>query len=101
MIAQLLLYAYFALVWGQFAANLVTDVPAKTRWRYLMLGMGCDSAHDILQHRSTFNVCFDAAVFAWCAYMWWKSGGGDDTKRRLRKLKKLFEPTRRTAPVMA
>lgn len=36
-----------------------------------------------------------------CLYGWWKNGGGDDTKRRLRKLRKKFQPTRRTAPQSA
>ncbi|MEW1565763.1 hypothetical protein AB0454_22590 [Streptomyces sp. NPDC093509] len=36
------------------------------------------------------------ALFAW---MWWNSGGGDDTKRRLKSWAGRFEGVRRTAPV--
>ncbi|MEV6791297.1 hypothetical protein AB0M87_04690 [Streptomyces sp. NPDC051320] len=35
---------------------------------------------------------------AYLAWKWWTGGGGDGTKRRLRQLGKLFQPTRRTAP---
>lgn len=36
-----------------------------------------------------------AALFGW---MWWNSGGGDDTKRRLKSWAGRFEGVRRTAP---
>ena len=39
---------------------------------------------------------FDTAFYVW---IWWRNGGGDDTKRRLRDVKKRFEGVRRTAPV--
>ncbi|WP_333745584.1 hypothetical protein [Streptomyces sp. IBSBF 2950] len=32
------------------------------------------------------------------AWVWWKSGGDDDTRRGRRRLRRLFTPTRRTAP---
>jgi len=37
-------------------------------------------------------------MFIW---LWWRSGGGDDTKRRLRKLGQAFTGVRRTAPAAA
>jgi hypothetical protein len=43
-------------------------------------------------------VAIDAGLFAWCAFRWWKGGGGDDTKRRMRSAWKPFQPVRRTAP---
>lgn len=43
----------------------------------------------------------DAAFCVGYLYQWWKHGGGDDTKRRLRRLKRAFTPVRRTAPSMA
>lgn len=36
-----------------------------------------------------------ATYYLW---VWWRNGGGDDTKRRLRSAWKKFEPTRRSAP---
>lgn len=42
---------------------------------------------------------------AWLAagfwFLWWITGGGDDTKRRLRAIKRAFTPVRRTAPATA
>ncbi len=38
------------------------------------------------------------AIFAW---LWWHSGGGDGTKRRLRRLRARFAGVRRTAPATA
>lgn len=43
--------------------------------------------------------CFAAAVCAFAAWAWWKSGGGDGTKRRLRSWARKFRGVRRTAPV--
>lgn len=40
----------------------------------------------------------NAASGAVSAYLWWKGGGGDETKRRLRKLRRSFTGSRRTAP---
>ncbi|QBJ94474.1 hypothetical protein D0Z67_29335 (plasmid) [Streptomyces seoulensis] len=39
-----------------------------------------------------------AAVSGW---LWWKGGGGDDTKRRLRTWARRFQGVRRTAPSAA
>ncbi|GAA1111975.1 hypothetical protein [Streptomyces javensis] len=35
------------------------------------------------------------------AWIWWKGGGGDDTKRGLRRLRRAFTPVRRTASAPA
>ncbi|MDX3165910.1 hypothetical protein PV516_19170 [Streptomyces scabiei] len=32
------------------------------------------------------------------AWIWWKGGGNDDTRRGRRRLRRLFTPARRTAP---
>jgi hypothetical protein len=52
---------------------------------------------DILTHNRTAQL-LDAAFGAYWAWVWWNAGGGDDTKRRLRKLARKFTPVRRTAP---
>ena len=39
-----------------------------------------------------------AAMCAFFAYGWWRGGGGDGTKRRLRALRRKFSDVRRTAP---
>jgi hypothetical protein len=38
---------------------------------------------------------------AWFAWMWWNSGCGDDTKRRLKSWSRRFQGVRRTAPAGA
>ncbi|MFI6055909.1 hypothetical protein ACIBCO_38270 [Streptomyces violascens] len=43
----------------------------------------------------------NAALTAYFAWRWWKNGGGDDTKRRLRGLARRVTPVRRTAPTTA
>jgi hypothetical protein len=49
----------------------------------------------------TFYVYLHAGIAAWCAWMWWNSGGGDDTKRRLKRWASRFHGVRRTAPAGA
>ena len=39
-----------------------------------------------------------AALCAWDAHDWWRGGGGDGTRRRLRSLRRRFTAVRRTAP---
>lgn len=51
-----------------------------------------------LTHLTTISE-INAAIGVIWLWLWWKSGGGDDTKKRLRKLKDKFRPVRRTAPV--
>jgi len=40
-----------------------------------------------------------AALCVLSARTWWRGGGGDGTKRRLRSLRRAFQGVRRTAPV--
>lgn len=42
-----------------------------------------------------------AGFTAWAIWPWWHSGGGDSTKRRLRRWVSRFRGVRRTAPVTA
>lgn len=48
-----------------------------------------------------FFMWINAAVTAVSLILWWHIGGGDGTKRRLKKLKEKFVGKRRTAPVTA
>lgn len=43
----------------------------------------------------------EAGLFASAAWSWWHRGGGDGTRRRLRRLAARFQGVRRTAPVTA
>lgn len=42
----------------------------------------------------------DAAFATIYGWLWWNSGGGDSTKRRLKSWARRFRGVRRTAPVM-
>jgi len=53
--------------------------------------------HDLADGRFGSAVV-SGTIGAWFALSWWRGGGGDDTKRRLRKLREKFTPARRTAP---
>lgn len=44
---------------------------------------------------------FHAGVTAIVLWLWWNSGGGDGTRRRLRQWADRFHATRRTAPTAA
>jgi hypothetical protein len=54
--------------------------------------IGDASVHDVL------GQWWNAAYSGFWAWLWWRGGGGDNTKRRLRRLRKKFTPVRRTAP---
>ncbi|MGC5239035.1 hypothetical protein ACPXCH_04555 [Streptomyces albogriseolus] len=41
----------------------------------------------------------NSATLALTLWLWWNSGGGDGTRRRLRSWRRRFEGVRRTAPV--
>ncbi|MFF0597853.1 hypothetical protein [Streptomyces antibioticus] len=43
----------------------------------------------------------NGAVCAVCLWRWWSGGGGDGTRRRLRRLARRFQGVRRTAPATA
>jgi hypothetical protein len=48
--------------------------------------------------RTYLWVDISAAMTAWALYEWWKHGGGDGTRKRLRSWGRRFTPVRRTAP---
>lgn len=45
-----------------------------------------------------FMAPFNVAVASWCAWVWWRDGGGDGTRRRLKEWASRFQGVRRTAP---
>lgn len=44
--------------------------------------------------------CLNACLGAYAAWLWWQSGGGDGTKRRLKSWARKFRGVRRTAPAL-
>ena len=49
-------------------------------------------------NRWTDVACMAAACTARFVWLWWSSGGGDDTKHRLKSWGRRFQGVRRTAP---
>lgn len=54
--------------------------------------VGAALAHDV------GDQIWQAAWTTYWAWLWWQGGGGDKTKRRLKKLARKFTPVRRAAP---
>lgn len=52
---------------------------------------------DALTHNA-FGQILQAVWTTYWAWRWWKGGGGDNTKRRLKKWARKFTAVRRTAP---
>lgn len=75
-------------------------INAKQYPLLMAIGWTINTLASVVQHL-TFWSYWSAAFTAWELYRWWKNGGDDDTKRRLRKWKKKFESVRRMAPVTA
>lgn len=64
-------------------------------WTAVVAGL-CALVYGLLGFAFLSRYCtFCCAVSAWA---WWRHGGGDGTKRRLRALRKRFAGVRRTAP---
>lgn len=69
--------------------------------RFWMYAAACSLVSGLIDIANSdwTSMWVDAAFMAYDLIMWWFAGGGNDTKRRLRKLKEKFEGKRRTAPV--
>ena len=52
---------------------------------------------NVIRH-NTVMASWAAGVLAVTLWLWWKNGGGDNTRRRLRRWARKFQPVRRTAP---
>ncbi|MFK0172621.1 hypothetical protein ACIQU5_27875 [Streptomyces sp. NPDC090306] len=70
---------------------------AHQAWGTLALAWLLSWLQDVADGRRAVSYV-DAALVAWCAWRWWKGGGGDNTRLRLRRLARRFTPVRRTAP---
>jgi hypothetical protein len=57
----------------------------------------CYVVEDIMAHERGWAI-WNTLWGAWYLYIWWNGGGGDKTKKRLKKLARKFTPVRRTAP---
>lgn len=62
------------------------------------VGNGAGAVDELL-HGQHLMFAFNGSMCLGCAWTWWKGGGGDGTRRRLRSLARVFRGVRRTAPV--
>ncbi|MER0443080.1 hypothetical protein ABR738_00565 [Streptomyces sp. Edi4] len=81
--------AYAGMLTGRLAGYRASGLLAVSS----ILG----AAHSVRSHH-TVNACLFAVQAAVLAWAWWNGGGGDDSRRGLRRLRHLFTPVRRTAP---
>jgi hypothetical protein len=59
----------------------------------------CFALAELSEHR--FFGAVNAVVCGYSLWLWWINGDGDNTRRRLRRLRERFTPVRRTAPAAA
>jgi hypothetical protein len=64
----------------------------------IALGNGLSLLHLVLTDGRPVYAAVNAAALAWALWLWWNGGGGDGTRRRLRRLAGRFQGVRRTAP---
>jgi len=65
---------------------------------WMAIANGSNAAFNAL-NGERLTACAASAVCAYAAWKWWKSGGGDGTKRRLKSWARKFRGVRRTAPM--
>lgn len=83
------------------AAAVIARVSGRIASRTLYALVGVSQLINVVNaatHDSPVAGSVNAAGFALSAWLWWRDGGGDDTKRRLRRRARKFEGVRRTAP---
>jgi ABC-type dipeptide/oligopeptide/nickel transport system permease component len=97
MLTTSLLMAYVCIVAVLMVLVLSNRITAKrySGWMAIL-----NAASGVMASVSgwTTALYLNAAFAAWHAWVWWHSGGGDDTKRRLKSLGRRFQGVRRTAP---
>jgi hypothetical protein len=87
-----------ALICG-WVATAVLPVGKRVEHALGAVGYGCAALSQALDHDP--GGVASGVFSAYLAWRWWRSGGGDDTKRRLRSAARAFTPVRRSAPVAA
>jgi hypothetical protein len=97
VIVNALSYASVVIIWAALFAYLTRRIKVLVMFGWDAVAWGLYTLVMVLRHE-TGGSCFVAGVTAVFAWLWWANGGGDDTKKRLRKIAKRFEPVRRTAP---
>ncbi|MGW0948491.1 hypothetical protein ACWD4O_38875 [Streptomyces sp. NPDC002623] len=97
MLTNLLVAAYGVLMAVTTLLGLTQRIPVR---QYAATMAILNALAGVLSAVSgwTSNVYIMAAATALFAWLWWHSGGGDGTRRRLRSWAGRFQGVRRTAP---
>jgi hypothetical protein len=90
IISGLLLIAVSALYTGRSSKGTALGLIA--------CGTGCMTVASAMMDNLLGGV-LNAGVTAFALYHWWNNGGGDGTRRRVRRWARTFQGVRRTAPV--
>lgn len=77
----------------------VTFRPSKAGYGAVAIGFTLAAIWSALSGQPPAITSIYAGLAALWGWLWWKSGGDDDTRRRLREMARPFTPVRRTAPV--
>lgn len=97
MLTNSLICTYVLLLTLLQFLELTGRITAK-RYNGWMVVMNTGSGVLCLINHWNTVLYLNAAATAWHAWLWWNSGGGDGTKRRLKKWAGRFQGVRRTAP---
>ncbi|WP_328439333.1 hypothetical protein OHA71_23635 [Streptomyces sp. NBC_00444] len=84
-------------------AAMVAFACGRASWSATCAGISLGNAVQLLANvlvGSTTRAGALAGVVAVGLWLWWNRGGGDDTKRRIRKWARKFQGVRRTAPAV-
>lgn len=81
-------------------AVLHGSVPLRSRYGWLAVALGLLVVAQAVIGRLTLAAA-TAGLLVWTTWLWWTHGGGDGTRRRLRRLRSRFAGVRRTAPAAA
>lgn len=100
MISLMLTITAMAVAGAAIAAWLAHRIGAFGLNALLSASNFLNLVSNAIRH-DTVMASWAAGALAVTVWVWWKSGGGDDTKRRLRRWARKFTPVRRTAPAGA
>lgn len=95
----LMLGTGLALVWLGFGIQIAEPRRRQLGRLFEAAGQAVLAILDFRIHQAIGAL--NAMACAYCLWRWWNGGGGNDTKRRLRKLRTRFAGVRRTAPAAA
>lgn len=97
MLPSILTCTAIAITCCGLAALFTRRLPLYQINGLMSLGNALSALSNILTADTT-AASVSAGFAALSGWLWWKGGGGDDTKRRLKRWARRFQGVRRTAP---